>query len=236
MTEGDAQPRDMARRLRALRVKRRKLKQRHGAALREIAFLRARLQAHEQRGPQPPILPPPGSLRPELQPRAGRTTLWKTARERLLWSGLTADQALYLECTCLQRLARVTGAERSHFPQIIVIRPEDHCFEITHQGPTVREMVQDGRRALLPDPEAQVTRIVAQLRAANVAHLDMHPDGRNLCVSADGHVSVIDFDIASFDGVAYSGMIERHLTSFHDAGGYDGYARLLLEILQHVRA
>ncbi|MCC5964445.1 MAG: hypothetical protein JJU09_15080 [Rhodobacteraceae bacterium] len=226
----------MMERLRAERLKRRKLKQRHGAALREIDFLRARLQAHEQHGPQPPILPPPGSLRPELQPRAGRATLWKTARTRLLWSGLTADQALYLECTCLQRLARETGRARSHFPQIITIRPADHCFEITHQGPTVREMVQAGSRVPVPDPEAQVSRIVDQMRASGVVHLDMLADGRNLCVSADGHVSVIDFDIASVDGVAYSGMIERHLTRFHESGGHDGYASLLLKILQQVRA
>ena len=232
--ETDAERR-LNRRVRALTRKKAKLKQRHLAALREIAFLRARLQTVERHGPQPPIMLQADALVPEMQPRKGRATLWKSARDRLLWSGLTADQALYLECECLQRLARVTGETRPHFPQIIAIKPQDHAFEITHQGPTVLQLVQEGTRLEVPDMAGQVARIVAQMRAASVIHLDMHPDGRNLSVASDGHVSVIDFDIAACDEVAFSGMIERHLRRFHANDGYDGFGTLLLDILAQVR-
>lgn len=232
--ESDAERR-LGRRVRALTRKRAKLKQRHLAALREIAFLRARLQAVERYGPQQPIMMHADSLVAEVQPRKGQETLWKSARDRLLWSGLTADQAFFLECDCLQRLARVTGQCRPHFPQLIAMKPQDYAFEITHQGPTVLQLVQEGTRVEVPDMAGQVARIVAQMRAASVIHLDMHPDGRNLSVAEDGHVSVIDFDIAACDEVAFSGMIERHLRRFHANGGHDGFARLLHEILAQIR-
>lgn len=212
----------------------RKLKVRHKAALREISFLRARLAEAEPHAPTAPILHPVNSLRIEPQPRNGRVTLWKTARERLLWTGLSAEQAFYLECECLHRLACAGQAGAQHFPQLVAIAPETLSFEITHQGRTVLDLVTQGRRLALPNIEDQLARIAASLRRARVVHLDMHEDGRNLAVSSDGRISVIDFDLAALDGVAFSGAISERLDAFMSEGGHDGFLQRMRAILRQL--
>lgn len=169
-----------------------------------------------------------------MQLRNGRATLWKTARGHLLWSGLSAGQALHLECACLHRLTRAVPLERPHFPQLVGLEPAQHRFEITHQGLTVRSLVAAGRRLAIPDVETQLSRIAAGLRSAGVIHLDMHADGRNLTVASDGHVSVIDFDIAAIDGVAFSGAIAKRLARFEAESGFEGFCTRMRSILGHV--
>ncbi len=212
----------------------RKLKARHKAALREIAFLRARVAETESDMPLAPILPPLSALDIALQPRNGRATLWKTARERLLWTGLTAEQAFYLECECLHRLACSSPAGAQHFPQLVALEPETLRFEITHQGRTVRELIAQGHCMAFPDLVAQTVHIVDCLRAAGVVHLDMHADGRNLTVTQEGRVSVIDFDLAAVDGVAFSGAVAERLAVFAQEGGYEGFLQRMRTILRQV--
>lgn len=196
----------------------RKLRARHDAALREISFLRARLAQAEPHAPSPAIL----SGFPEHYPlpRVARTriTHWKEARERLLWSGLTRDQALHLELSCLLRLAQTPMA--AHFPGVLQIDLADGRFELTDQGQTLKALAAARRPLRVRDPEAQIDAIVTALAGARVVHLDMHADGRNLCLDATGRLSLIDFDIAAVDEVAMSGNISERLHAFHVEGGY----------------
>lgn len=199
----------------------RKLKARHEAALREIAFLRARLTEAEPHAPQPAILSGfPDGYDLVKHPRTP-VTHWKEAREKLLWSGMTRDQALHLELGCLTRLGQ--GAARAHFPRLLAIDLPGARFEVTDQGTTLRALTETGGRATIIDAEAQIATIMAALETARVIHLDMHKDGRNLCVDPTGRLSLIDFDIAALDGVAFSGEIAQRLAAFHAEGGYAGF-------------
>ena len=207
----------------------RKLKARHEAALREITFLRARLARTEPHAPHPPILS--GFPETYALPPAARTprTHWKEARERLLWSGLNRAQALHLEVSCLIRLAQGQGA--AHFPRLLGLAMTTGRFELTDQGPTLRDRAVTETPVKIMNPEAQIDAILAALKAAHVVHLDMHRDGRNLCVDDDGRLSLIDFDIAALDDVPFSGEIAARLQQFHAAGGYAGFGTALREIV-----
>lgn len=224
-----AEPDDLSQKHLKLASNMRKLKARHDAALREIAFLRARLTETEPHAPLPPILTgfPTGYTVPRV-PRSA-VTYWKKAREKLLWSGLTAEQALHLEIGCLLRLAGTSA--QGHFPSLLQVDLGKACFEVTDQGMTLKDRLARGQVMPVLNAEAQIAAIVGALDAARIVHLDMHPDGRNLALREDGHLSVIDFDIASLDGVAGSGEIALRLAQFQAEGGYEGFARKLHEII-----
>ncbi|WP_071799055.1 hypothetical protein [Natronohydrobacter thiooxidans] len=211
----------------------RKLKARHEAALREIAFLRARLAMVEPHAPQPAILS--GFPARYHLPAAPRTpvTHWKEARERLLWSGLAREQALHLEVTCLIRLAQGQGA--AQFPRLLALEMPAGRFELTDQGQTLLALRTAGRQIRVPDAEMQIATILAALEAARVVHLDLHRDGRNLCLDAGGRLSLIDFDIAALDGVPFSGEIAARLAEFHAAGGYAGFGTRMRAIIAALR-
>lgn len=207
----------------------RKLKARHEAALREIAFLREKLAAAEPHAPAPPILT--GFPTAYELPPAPRTpvTHWKVAREKLLWSGLTAEQALHLEVTCLTRLAK--GAAAAHFPRCLTLDKNAGQFELTDQGQTLKARAAAGILTPIPDVAAQIATIITALQAAKLVHLDMHPDGRNLCLDDAGRLSLIDFDIAAYDETPFSGEITQRLRAFHARGGYAQFADLMAEII-----
>ena len=207
----------------------RKLKARHEAALREIAFLRGKLAEAEPHTPAPAILT--GFPVAYTLPSAQRTpvTHWKEAREKLLWSGLTREQALHLELTCLTRLAQGTAAE--HFPRVLAIDMHAGRFELTDQGQTLKARAAAGCKTPIPKLMMQVRTIVAALEKAGVVHLDMHPDGRNLCLDDAGRLSLIDFDIAACDDTPFSGEIAQRLRAFHDSGGYAGFAALMSQVV-----
>lgn len=207
----------------------RKLKARHEAALREIAFLRERLAQAEPHAPQPAILT--GFPARYDLPQAARTarTHWKHAREKLLWSGQTRDQALHLEISCLIRLAQGAGA--AQFPRLLSLDLGAARFEMTDQGDTLKDLKALGQWRAIPDAGGQIDSIVAALREARVVHLDMHPDGRNLCLDARGRLSLIDFDIAAVDDVPFSGEIAARLAMFHAEGGYAGLAARMRSVI-----
>ncbi|TVP71903.1 MAG: hypothetical protein EA339_07750 [Rhodobacteraceae bacterium] len=205
------------------------LKARHEAALREISFLREWIAALESDAPLPPIQT--GFPQHYILPAAPRTplTFWKTAREKLLWSGLSAEQALHLELTCLIRLAK--GENAAHFPRVLKLDLLKKRFELTDQGPSLKERQKTGKKVAVRDADQQIATIIAALKEAKITYLDMHPDGKNLCVQDDGHLSLIDFDITAIDGLPQSGLLAEKLKTFDENGGYDALAQQMREII-----
>ena len=57
--------------------------------------------------------------------------------------------------------------------------------------------------------DAQIACILANLDRSGIEHLDMVDNGKNLCLSDDGVLAVIDFDIACVDGKPLARDIQR---------------------------
>jgi hypothetical protein len=119
----------------------------------------------------------------------------KTCRSRYKsFNGLSTFQNFILELDCLSLINSVTaGEEPRHFPRLIDFDVESRSITMSHQGTSVDRLT---KRVVVPDFEAQVSRMLQVLHDAQVVHLDMNPSGRNLLVDERGILSIIDFDCA----------------------------------------
>ncbi|ATX65068.1 hypothetical protein [Roseinatronobacter bogoriensis] len=109
-------------------------------------------------------------------------------------SGLTKKQAFFLELDCLSRIAECCDIEaQQHFPILIDYDTEQFTITTSHNGISLKDI----REVIaVPDFNCQLSLILSTLSKAQVAHLDCHPNGKNLTVSNEGIISLIDFDNA----------------------------------------
>lgn len=135
--------------------------------------------------------------------------------------GLSANQSYRLELLCLQRLAKnfecKCGLGRDHFPRVRVCRRR--TLGMTHCGCSLD--IPLSRRSTVPPLQdlkldAQIDCIVDNLVRCNIEHLD--PLDKNLCLSDDGVLSLIDFDIASVDNHPLTHQIRHRMDSMRCAG------------------
>lgn len=205
------------------------------AARKEIAFLRD-YATRLEKGLVPPSGHIFGSFRidPRWQgprPADGAEVIWKSASERLLWAGTTREQAFLLEVNCLIRLNEVErDSPRRHFPVLLDIDPERQRFAMTRVGLPLTDLPA-GPQTVVHDLGAQAACIVRRLERAGVVHLDLHRSGKNLAVDRTGTVSLIDFDVAALDGVAWSGWIRERLDRFQRWGGYERTQRRIIQLV-----
>jgi hypothetical protein len=152
----------------------------------------------------------------------------KRAKTRNKWSGLSAKQAFYLEVECLERLRESSKSGGDH-PFPIVARSDAYSLEIemTDCGLTLTDLTKRDERITVVEWEQQIENIVNLLDSAGVAHLDIHPNGQNLCVNERGKLSLIDFDIALLCGSeALSFQIDdRYNKAVNKVGSYTEFAR-----------
>lgn len=169
-----------------------------------------------------------------LQSAHDRPVHEKQLFSRPLISGLTARQAFFLEASCLIRLQE-HGEGARHFPAPVALDPVGHRITMTRQGTSLDllDPPQRAERAALirGDHRDQLRLIVETLERARVVHLDMHPNGRNIAVCEAGTISLIDFDMATIDGHAFSGEIARRHADWSQNGGYERTLRQLTGIV-----
>ena len=198
---------------------------------REMAFLKdyvRRLEAGEveegerilwaarlEAGWTPPALP------------EGTRLVRKAAQERFVSTGLTGEQSFALEANCLIRLnGAEAGRERRHFPLLAEADREGMTLATTWAGRSLDSLEPD-RSVAVRDLPGQVEAIVAGLDRAGVIHLDLHASGKNLIVSEDGTLSLIDYGTAVLDRVPWSAVMREKLERFDEEGGYAGSAQRL---------
>ena len=74
--------------------------------------------------------------------------------------------------------------------------------------------------------EQQIKCILDNLEKNNIKHLDMCLDGRNLCVSKTGILSLIDFNIASINNEHTTSEIKKRLEYYGTANdSYNKYMK-----------
>lgn len=147
------------------------------------------------------------------------------------WGGVDAEQAYFLETESLRRLALLKqergDKNSSPFPKLLSASNEDLSITISDCGISLDALAIGEVPAQIPDHKAQVDYIVDCLLEAGVLHLDLRPDGKNLCVDEQGRLSLIDFDIVALDGTQpHSYQIKRRLDMARRfPGGYREWAR-----------
>lgn len=96
------------------------------------------------------------------------------------------------------------------FPVLIKISEENLTVEMSYCGWSLDQFPWLVKPLKILNYKAQVENIVAMLVKSRVMHLDLRPDGKNLCVDREGNISMIDFDIVVInDEKPLSGQIKR---------------------------
>ena len=94
------------------------------------------------------------------------------------------------ECTCRQ------GSIYHHFPNIINNYDFATTLVLSNNGTSIDKLNENVN---VYNIDEQLDCIINNLKKNKINHLDMVPDGRNLCVNKNGVISLIDFEISEID-------------------------------------
>lgn len=137
-----------------------------------------------------------------------------------IYSGYTYQYGLQREIMCMKllyntycRVGCICGRNAPHFPVMLANETKHGGYiKMTHQGVDLKNVKRKKYMMIesmgdlkilnsLLDPESmsrQIDCILNLLSKANITHLDLNDNGKNICINEDGHLSIIDFDIMHF--------------------------------------
>ncbi len=142
-----------------------------------------------------------------------------------LWNGLSKIESYYLEYLCLSKLNKnfvciCQNKDNHHFPKIININDSELKFTFSHCGTSLDKLKYEIN---ILNYEKQVDCILHNLKKNNVIHLDMTKNGKNLCITDNGILSLIDFDIAIINNKYLSAKLEKRFKNYGNS--YDDYIK-----------
>ena len=150
-----------------------------------------------------------------------------------IWSGLTNEEQYVLEKTCLKKLNSnfkcLCIDKCNHFP--FIISDSNGTLKLSNCGVSLnyyRNFVKNKEidSITIKNVEQQINCILNNLEKNNIKHLDMCLDGKNLCVSKTGVLSLIDFNIASIDDKYTTDKIKNRLQNYgKDRDSYNKYMK-----------
>lgn len=150
-----------------------------------------------------------------------------------IWSGLTNKEQFVLEKMCLEKLNSnfkcLCRNKCRHFPSIVSI--SNGSLKLSNCGVSLnnyRNFVKNKEidPIRINNVEEQINCILNNLEKNNIKHLDMCLDGKNLCVSKTGVLSLIDFNIASIDDKYTTDKIKTRLQNYgNDRKSYNKYMK-----------
>jgi len=144
-----------------------------------------------------------------------------TSKRISKWSGLTNKEQYILEKTCLEKLNNnfrcLCKNKCNHFPKII--SASGGVLKLTNCGVSLnnyKNYVKNNEidPIVIKNKEEQVKCILHNLEKNKVKHLDMVTNGKNLCVSETGVLSLIDFNIASINNEYKTDKIKNRLNTY----------------------
>ena len=124
------------------------------------------------------------------------------------YTGLHSSNTNMLEIMCLDELKKNfkcnCNKKRNHLPEILNTREnaKDYIIEMTHTGTAIKHLSKEKISKLKKkklELNNQINCILANLKRAKVYHSDMHIDGKNMTMTDDGDLCLIDFDISYID-------------------------------------
>ena len=156
------------------------------------------------------------------------------------WNGLTRTEAYNLEKECLACIKNnfecLCKIKHNHFPELIEFDDEKYQFILSNCGISVKEYTKlKKNNIIITNKEEQVNCIVENLKKMNIIHLDMSPNGKNMCINEDGIISIIDFDIAIINNNILSEQIKKLYNQYTIKDNYyDNVRKKILKILNKI--
>ena len=149
------------------------------------------------------------------------------------YSGLTQKEQFVLEKTCLDKINKnfrcICKNKSNHFPKIC--SSTNGNLTLTNCGVSLnnyKKYVKNNEidPIVIKNKVEQLNCILHNLEKNKVKHLDMCTNGKNLCVSKFGVISLIDFNIASINNECPTEQIKRRLENYGtDKDSYNKYMK-----------
>lgn len=149
------------------------------------------------------------------------------------YSGLKKKEEFIIEKYCLEKLNNnfvcLCDNKCNHFPSII--SSSNGIFKLSNCGVSLDNyknfvINKEIDPISIINVEQQIKCILDNLEKNNIKHLDMCLDGRNLCVSKTGILSLIDFNIASINNEHTTSEIKKRLEYYGTANdSYNKYMK-----------
>jgi len=124
------------------------------------------------------------------------------------YTNLHSSNTNMLEIMCLDSLNKNYKCQckkkKNHFPEILTKSEDDkkHIIEMTHLGKSIASLTSQDVAKLNKkklELNSQINCILSNLRRSKVYHSDMHITGKNMTITDDGDLGLIDFDISYID-------------------------------------
>ena len=155
--------------------------------------------------------------------------LWHTKKIKSFnsYSGLTKKEAIRLETRILKRLKETRNSGEYPFP--LLIKSSEHTLTTSTVGTSLDKLDTNTKAMFYKNNNVseQVKTIVSHLEKAHVRHLDIQKCG-NWAIQHN-NLHVLDFDIATIDGVAPTPLLRKMSSEFQDN---EVYATHLLKSVQ----
>lgn len=97
----------------------------------------------------------------------------------------------------IQALLLLSQEQSIHFPKLIEVKKNKY-IKITNQGIDLKKLKKTNKIINVYNLDKQLATIYAILSKTGIAHIDLNDNGKNICVSNNGIISLIDFDIVHF--------------------------------------
>ena len=149
------------------------------------------------------------------------------------YNGLSRKEEFLLEKTCLEKINSnfkcLCNNKARHFPQIV--SSSNGNLKLSNCGVSLNNYKNYLRNKeidpiKISDLDQQIDCILENLKKNQIKQLDMCLDGKNLCVSKTGILSLIDFNIASINNSYTTEEIKRRLQNYGmDDDSYKQYMK-----------
>ena len=149
------------------------------------------------------------------------------------YNGLNQKEQFYLEKTCLNKINKnftcLCKNKSNHFPKIITSKNGN--LKLTNCGVSLNNYKRYLKNneidpIVIKNKEEQLNCILHNLKKNRVKHLDMCLDGKNLCVSKNGVLSLIDFNIACIDNKYTTDKIKNRIQNYGlDSDSYNEFMK-----------
>lgn len=131
------------------------------------------------------------------------------------WIHCSTQEILLNESLCLLRVKGVEG-----FPEIYNTDWLDNKITMSYCGRTLHWHWKRGVVPVVHNPLESLENLFNELTKRGLTHLDIHPSGKNICVS-DGKLSIIDFGMCVRDNTPLSKQLKTLYDAWVDRGGYE---------------
>lgn len=125
-----------------------------------------------------------------------------------------------------------------HFPTLVDYK-KNKCITLSNQGIDIKNLKHTNYRIYINNLDQQIKCIYNILEKCGLSHLDLNNNGKNICISRDGTLSLIDFDIMHFRKIdnihTLTPLMLQRIHKFNYCNRYDTFRDKIYRIVSRCK-